>query len=569
MIKQMCFQPDLNSQLKIMDIKRTLLWAIFAMSLIMIWDNWQRHEGKPSLFAPKSINQAVAPTGSVNDSSIPVVKGVEKNEVASETSEKLSENAKNIDVTTDVIKAQFSTQGAELRSLELLKHMDTLHPEKNIHLFEMNKDRVYLAQTGLVGGNGISLPNHKSLMHISSEKFELQPDQNTLEVKFESDEIGGVKLIKTFVFKKGRYDIDVRHEIVNVGSQPVQPSLYLQLVRDGNKLESASRFYSTFTGPAAYNSEEHFKKIEFSDIEKGKSLELGKADNGWIALVQHYFVSAFIPKQSLQREVFTKKISDNLYSIGTIIPLVQLEPGATTTIDANLFSGPQEESALEETAPGLELVKDYGWLTIIAKPLFWLLDKIHGFVGNWGWSIIVLTILIKLMFFPLSAASYKSMAKMKLVTPKMQKIKEQYAKDPAKMNQAMMELYKTEKVNPLGGCLPIVIQIPVFISLYWVLLASVEMRNAPWLGWIKDLSTPDPFFILPVIMAATMFLQTKLNPTPPDPMQAKMMMVMPLVFSVMFFFFPSGLVLYYVVNNTLSIAQQWQINKLFGEKKTA
>jgi YidC/Oxa1 family membrane protein insertase len=301
--------------------------------------------------------------------------------------------------------------------------------------------------------------------------------------------------------------------------------------------------------------------VDFEKIAEGKIDHATKADNGWISMIQHYFVSAFVPPEKAQREIFTKKLDNNLYAVGNILPLGTVAPGATASMDAKLYSGPQESARLEKVAPGFDLVKDYGLVTIIAKPIFWLMDQIHKVLGNWGWTIIVLTILIKLAFFPLSAASYRSMAKMKTVTPKMQAIRERHKSDPAKMNQAMMELYKTEKINPLGGCLPIVVQIPVFIALYWVLLASVEMRNAPWLGWIQDLSAPDPWFILPVVMAVSMFIQTKLNPTPPDPIQAKVMLFMPIIFSVMFFFFPAGLVLYWVVNNIMSIGQQWVITK--------
>jgi YidC/Oxa1 family membrane protein insertase len=320
---------------------------------------------------------------------------------------------------------------------------------------------------------------------------------------------------------------------------------------------------------AVYTEADHFQKIDFEKIGKGKDEHATKADNGWIAILQHYFVSAFIPPEKQQRDIFTKKVGDNLYAVGTILPLGAIAPGATVTDEARLYSGPEVASVLEKVAPGLDLVKDYGWLTIVAKPIFWLMDQIHKVVGNWGWTIIILTIMIKLAFFPLSAASYRSMAKMKTVTPKMQAIRERFKDDPQKMNQAMMELYRTEKINPLGGCLPIVIQIPVFIALYWVLSASVEMRGAPWLGWIHDLAAPDPFYILPVVMAVSMFIQTKLNPTPPDPVQAKVMMIMPIVFSAMFFFFPAGLVLYWVVNNVLSIGQQWVITRQIEGGKQA
>ncbi|MES2125823.1 MAG: membrane protein insertase YidC, partial [Pseudomonadota bacterium] len=272
-----------------------------------------------------------------------------------------------------------------------------------------------------------------------------------------------------------------------------------------------------------------------------------KATDGWFAVAQHFFVSAFVPADKAAREIFTKKVDTNLYAIGTVQPLGAIAPGATLSNDAKLYSGPQDEKILEKVAPRLELVKDYGKLTIIAQPIFWVMDHLHALLGNWGWTIIAFTILIKLAFFPLSAAGYRSMAKLKVVTPKMQAIRERYKDDPAKMNQATMELYKTEKINPLGGCLPILVQMPVFIALYWVLQASVEMRGAPWLGWITDLTAPDPFYILPVVYAISMFITTKLNPAPADPVQAKMMLFMPLAFSVMFFFFPSGLVLYWVV----------------------
>jgi YidC/Oxa1 family membrane protein insertase len=285
-------------------------------------------------------------------------------------------------------------------------------------------------------------------------------------------------------------------------------------------------------------------------------------------MVQHYFVSAWLPAAG-ERSIYTEKVDTNLYRVGVRQPLGTIAPGATINNDAEFFVGPQEERLLESVAPGLDLVRDYGWTTVLAKPMFWLLEKLHGVIGNWGWAIVALTVLIKLVFFPLSAASYKSMARMKNVAPRLKVIQEKYKDDRMKMNQAMMELYKTEKINPMGGCLPIVIQIPVFISLYSTLLASVEMRGAPWLGWIHDLAAADPFYILPVVMMISMFVQFKLNPTPPDPMQAKMMMIMPLVFGVTFFFFPAGLVLYWVVNNTLSIAQQWQITRMLGGKKAA
>jgi YidC/Oxa1 family membrane protein insertase len=377
----------------------------------------------------------------------------------------------------------------------------------------------------------------------------------------------GVKLTKTYTFKRGEYEIGLSHQVTNGSTSPIMPSVYTQLVRDASKLDGDSHFYSTFTGPAIYTDAEKFRKVSFEDIDKGKNPAATQTPDGWVAMVQHYFVSAYQPLDKTPHELFTRKIGNGLYAVGAISKMNSIDPGASAKLEGKLYTGPQESEKLELFAPDFDLVKDYGWLTIIAKPIFWLMMQIQKLLSNWGWTIIVLTILIKLAFFPLSAASYRSMAKMKLVTPKMTAIRERYKSDPQQMNAAMMELYKTEKINPLGGCLPILVQIPVFIALYWVLLASVEMRHAPWLGWIQDLAAPDPWYILPVVMAVSMFVQTKLNPTPPDPIQAKVMMFMPIAFSVMFFFFPAGLVLYWVVNNLLSIAQQWVITKQSTEGK--
>ena len=544
-----------------MDIQRTVLWVVFSLSLLLLWDNWMRYNGRQSMFFPTPTTQQAKPAASggaksdVPQASVPDTAAAP----AAVPGAAQAARGETITITTDVIKAQIDTLGGELKYLELLKHKDTADPGKNVVLFDAAQNHVYLAQSGLIGAQGTPFPTHKSPFAAKPGPRTLDGN-NELRLVLESEE-GGVKLTKTYVFKRGSYIIDIQHAVTNGSGAPVNPSLYVQLVRDGNKPEGESRFYSTFTGPAVYTEAEKFQKIDFKKIEEGKAEHAKKADGGWIALVQHYFVSAIIPPQNTPREIFTKKLDTNLYAVGTILPLGAIAPGQTKTMDTVLYSGPEESAVLEQVAPGLELVKDYGWLTIIAKPIFWLMNQIHKVLGNWGWTIIALTVLIKLAFFPLSAASYRSMAKMKTVTPKMQAIRERYKSDPQKMNQAMMELYRTEKINPLGGCLPIVVQIPVFIALYWVLLASVEMRNAPWLGWIHDLAAPDPYYILPIVMAVSMFIQTKLNPTPPDPVQAKVMMVMPIVFSVMFFFFPAGLVLYWVVNNVLSIAQQWVITR--------
>jgi YidC/Oxa1 family membrane protein insertase len=364
----------------------------------------------------------------------------------------------------------------------------------------------------------------------------------------------------------------VLHQIVNDSSAPVNPRLYLQLVRDGNDPPGGSSMYFTFTGPAIYTESGHYKKIDFKSIEKRAPGEKPNHEtsgtDGWVAMVQHYFTSAWLidpPNHApLPREFFTAKVDTNKYSVGEIVPMGEIAPGATKTFDARLFVGPQEENKLAQLAPGLELVKDYGWFTILAKPLFWLLTQLHKLIGNWGWSIVGLVVLLKIAFYWLNAKAYSSMAKMKAINPRIMEMRERLKDKPQQMQQEMMRIYREEKVNPLGGCLPIVVQMPFFIALYWVLLSTVEMRNAPWIGWITDLSARDPYFILPLLLTGTSLLHTWLNPRPPDPVQAKMMWIMPLVFSVMFFVFPAGLVLYWLTNNILSIAQQYLINKRLG-----
>ncbi len=547
-----------------MDIKHTILWVVFSVSLLFLWDKWQRHNGQPPLFF-SSANQTVpiaADPASADTSAGTDLPQASETATGANALSAVAAKGEIITITTDVVKADIDTIGGELKRLSLLTQKDTVDPTKNLVLFDSSSTRTYLAETGLIGG---PFPNHKSPFTALPGPRTLD-NSNHVQLVLESIE-GGVKLTKTLTFTRGDYTIDVRHTVTNDTDAPISPSLYLQLVRDGNAPAGEQRFVHTFTGVSVYTEADKFQKFTFENIEKGNAEHAFKADNGWFALMQHYFVSAFIPQDKAPREIFTKKLATNLYAVGNILPLGTIAPGASTTMDARLFSGPEETAVLEKLSPGLTLVKDYGWQKIIAEPIFWLMMQIYKALGNWGWTIICLTIVIKLAFFPLSAASYRSMAKMKLVTPKMTSIRESYKSEPKKMNQAMMELYKTEKINPLGGCLPILIQIPVFLSLYSVLLASVEFRNAPWLGWIHDLAAPDPFYILPIVMAISMFIQTKLNPTPPDPMQAKVMMFMPLIFSVMFIFFPSGLVLYWVTNNILSIGQQWVITRKMGEAK--
>lgn len=383
---------------------------------------------------------------------------------------------------------------------------------------------------------------------------------------------------KIFRFRRGSYLIDVSFELVNTGAAAIQPYAYFQLVRDDKPLPGDSTMRPTFTGVALYTDKDKFQKVSFSDIEKGKAQHPKNSDDGWIAILQHYFFSAWLPSSGVAREFYARRLEDGLYSAGVIVPVGAIAPGATGTVTVPLYAGPEEQEKLAKIAPGLDLTIDYGWLTVIAVPLFWVLAWLHQWVGNWGVAIILLTVLIKLLFYPLSAASYRSMARMRVLAPKLQKLKDQYGQDRQRLQQAMMELYKTEKINPLGGCMPIIIQIPVFIALYWVLLASVELRHAPFFLWIDDLAAPDTLFgvwlgmpigLLPILMAATMWIQTKLNPEPPDPVQARVMKIMPIIFSVFFFFFPAGLVLYWLVNNVLSIAQQWNITRVLAREAAA
>jgi YidC/Oxa1 family membrane protein insertase len=556
-----------------MDIKRTVLWVIFFMSAVMLFDNWQRDHGRPSMFFPSAVPTktvgSAAPgttTPGTQAADLPATPGVSGAPVPPGSNAPASTAADQlVNFSTDVYSGQIDTRGGTLSKLSLVKEGDGKQPDLYITLFDRTATHTYLARTGLLGGD---FPNHNDVFTLVPGGQTTMGDGNTLSISFESPVKGGVKVIKTYTFTRGSYVIGVDTKVQNVGAAPVTPRLYMELVRDDSPVETP-RFSHTFIGPAVYTEQHHFQKMTFSDIDKGKEDFATSADNGWVAMVQHYFASAWIPQQGAKRDIYVQKIDPALYRVGVQQPLQTIAPGQTVDVQSRLFAGPEEERMLEGVAPGLELVKDYGMVTIIAKPLFWLLEKIHSYVGNWGWSIILLTLLIKAVFFPLSAASYKSMARMKTITPRMTQLRERYKGDPQKMNSELMALYKTEKVNPFGGCLPVVVQIPVFISLYWVLLSSVEMRGAPWVLWIHDLSQADPFYILPVLMAVSMFLQTRLNPTPPDPVQAKMMMFMPLAFSVMFFFFPSGLVLYYVVNNVLSIAQQYYITRMMGQKKVA
>ena len=578
------------------DMRRTILWVVFSVSLVLLWDAWNKHNGNPSMFAPAPVKavatgaaapgaSAVVPAAATVAAGLPAAAG---SPAAAAVAPPLPAAAQaqvteKLVVTTDVVKATLDSKGGDLVRLELLGYKqqvempwyqpfsdlfsskDSRPLPANMVLFDQSAQRVYMAQSGLVSDKpSVQLPNHFTVMQPQPGERTLKDGAKELSISFESPEVGGIKLIKTYTFRRGDYTIGVKHELLNASAAAVSPQLYLQLARDGNPPPGESSFYFTFTGPAMYTELSKFHKIDFKDIEKGKAEHDKSSDGGWVAMVQHYFASAWLSNDKAQRAFSTSKVSDNLYAITMVMPLGELAPGASKSHQATLFAGPQEEKRLEALAPGLDLVKDYGWLTILSKPLYWLLDQLHGILGNWGWAIVALVVLLKIAFYGLNAHAYKSMAKMKAVNPKVMEMRERYKDKPQEMQQEMMRIYREEKVNPLGGCLPIFVQMPFFIALYWVLLSTVEMRNAPWIGWIADLSTKDPFFILPLLMTASTMFQTWLNPRPPDPVQAKLMWFMPLIFSVMFFVFPAGLVLYWLTNNILGIAQQWYINKRLG-----
>ncbi len=569
-----------------MDIKRTLLWAVLTISGLMLYNNWLLYDGQQALFGPTPLTPNVSkplepketqtgapavanpatpqtPATPPSAADLPKQAGLPQPQQGPSISVTNLTTGEKHSIKNDVLELEISTTGASVINAKLLKQLGI--DKKPITLLQITPQNQYFVRSGLISATSNDLPNHTATFVLSKNGRA----ENKNLISFVSEK-GGVRLEKTYFLSDGSYVVEVEHRITQISTQGAANPLvlYSELVRDGTAV-SDSEFYSTFTGPALYTDKEKFTKIDFSDIEKNKAnipRQIPAGEPGWVAMVQHYFASAWLPSDKTVRDVYVGKVEQNLYRIGLQTPLNPLAAGASHIEKTRLFIGPQEETLLEKIAPGFDLIKDYGYLTVIAKPIFWLLEQIHSYVANWGWAIVILTLLIKLLFFPLSAASYKSMARMKEVQPRLMTLREQLKGDPQKLNRAMMDLYKQEKINPLGGCLPVVVQIPVFIALYWVLLSSVEMRNAPWILWINDLSVPDGFYILPVIMAVSMYVQVKLNPTPPDPLQAKIMMWMPIVFSVMFFFFPAGLVLYWVVNNILSIAQQWQINQMFAKR---
>ncbi|KPW90744.1 Membrane protein insertase YidC [Pseudomonas syringae pv. castaneae] len=552
-----------------MDIKRTILIVALAIVTYVGVLKWNQDYGQAAMPTQNVAASTIAPgipdtaAGTNGSASADVPSASATANTAAAPLETPAVASKDlIHVKTDVLDLAIDPVGGDVVQLRLpLYPRRQDRPDVPFQLFDNGGERTFLAQSGLTGINGPDARAAGRPVYTSTQKtYQLADGQDTMVVDLKFSE-NGVNYIKRFTFKRGLYDLVITYVVDNQSAQPWAGNLFAQLKRDASSDPSSTTATGTATylGAALWTAAEPYKKVSMKDIDKGQVKET--VQGGWVAWLQHYFVTAWIPDHNATNAVQTRKDSQGNYIIGFTSPTLSVAPGAQGETSATLYAGPKSQAVLKELSRGLELTVDYGFLWFIAQPIFWLLQHIHAILGNWGWSIIVLTMLIKGLFFPLSAASYKSMARMRAVAPKLALLKEQHGDDRQKMSQAMMELYKKEKINPLGGCLPILVQMPVFLSLYWVLLESVEMRQAPWILWITDLSIKDPFFILPIIMGATMFIQQRLNPTPPDPMQAKVMKMMPIIFTFFFLWFPAGLVLYWVVNNTLSIAQQAYITR--------
>ena len=542
-----------------MDFKR--LMVFFSLALLILL-GWEQMFPSPKPTAAQQAAQSQQRTAPAN------------NTVQEATLSPITP----ITVTTDTVKAVIDEKSGDLRALYLLKYNASSDEGKDFVLFDDSKAYTYVAQSDLLNANGQLLLKDVPFQ-APQKQYTLSGDQ--VEVRLSAPETNGLKIDKVYTFHKGSYLINIRFDITNQSGQPVKLDAAYRMLRDSSKPDGEGYFNHTYTGPVLYTPSGKFEKVTFSDLDddfksgRDQAEYVRRTDSGWVGMIQHYFMSTWIlqPKDGTSVctngacQIDISRRSDNLYSAGARVPLPEIAAGATLDFPIELYAGPQTTSVISQVADNLQLAKDYGKVHIFASPLFWLLNKLHDYVSNWGWAIVLLTIIVKAVLYPLTNASYRSMAKMRAVAPRLQSLKEKYGDDRMALQQAMMKMYKDEKINPLGGCLPMLLQIPVFIGLYWAIFTSVELRQAPWIGWITDLSRPDPWFILPIIMAITMFIQTSLNPPPTDPLQAKMMKLMPVIFSVMFFFFPAGLVLYWVVNNILTIAQQWYINKTIEKQR--
>ncbi len=536
---------------------RFVLIVILSMISLMLWEAWQADYGpKPEVPAQTAIDANGNPINS----------GTENNQDTAELpfSESVADNI--ITVRTDVYQLEIDTQGGTLRNLDLLDYTVVKGEEEKIRLFDSSTEKLFLGQSGLLtSGKSTKLPNHNTELSSAKANYQLNDGEDTLIVPLTWSDGSGINYTKTYTFKRGSYVIALDQKIDNQSANDWTGRQYTQLLRVPHNDGTGNTFIRTYSGAVVYTEEDKYQKIDFEDMaeEDLKTKSIG----GWSAMIQHYFATAWVPPVLDEEHYFTKELSNQRFVIGSYSEPTTVAVNSSAVLSSQLFTGPKIQPMMEAVAPGLELTVDYSWLTIIGKPIYALLNWIHdNVVNNWGFAIMGVTLCIKALFFPLSAASYKSMAKMRKLQPRLAQLKESYGDDRQRFNEEMMGLYRKEKVNPMGGCLPIMVQIPVFISLYWVLIETVELRQAPFLLWVQDLAAKDPYFVLPVIMGITMFLQQRLNPAPVDPLQAKIMRMFPIVFTVFFLFFPAGLVLYWVTNNTLSIIQQWYItNKIVGK----
>lgn len=548
-----------------MDTRRLILFVALSLGLMLAWE--KIFPQKPTPAQTQSVSASADVPTATNSST----------NVVSDGSFNLASD-KTITVTTDLMKVNISTMGGDIREVDLLKYSDYDDTSKPYQLLLNQKNRVFIAQTGLISANqDLKLPTHKSLFSSDKDSYTLASGQDSVSVTLKADAGNDIIIYKTYTFKRDSYVIDTSYQITNNSASVLNNvSAYWRFLRDEQAPSGETKFVHTFTGPVYYTTDAKFNAVKFDNLVKNDVDYPQNVNNGWIGFTEHYFTSLWLLNPYNHPTVcingvacrFNLKTVDDgkLASAGLMTDLPAIQPHTSYSVSVPMYVGPQEYKAMATAAPELERTKDYGWVYIFATPLFWLLVHIYEYVKNWGWAIILLTVLVKVVLFPLTRASYKSMAKMKALAPRMEKLKAQYGDDKVKLQQAMMAMYREEKVNPVGGCLPMLLQIPVFIGLYWALLGSVELRQAHFL-WISDLSRPDPYYILPVVLAGTMFLQTFLNPPAADPVQAKMMRIMPLAFSVMFFFFPAGLVVYWLVNNVLSMGQQWYVNTHVVTKK--
>jgi YidC/Oxa1 family membrane protein insertase len=554
-----------------MDNTRMFLLLAMAMVLMLIYNAWEQQNAPVP--PPAAVAPVAAPAPAIPGTATPAapvaaptvssdVPSVPATAAPARAESEAFVRGQRIQIRTDLLQAEVDTQGGDLRQLNLVAYPVSLEtPNVPFVLMHEAGPELLVAQTGLIG-SGDEFPTHNVRYQIAAAQYVMAEGQNELRVPLTWKSPGGVRYTKTYVFHRGSYVIDVEFGVENTARTEWNGYLYGRFQRAHTQQTGFFNVNPSYTGGAIYTPTDKYEKIALDDMAK-KPLKR-ETTGGWVAMLQHYFVSSFLLPKDARLEFFSDVQGPrHILGFKNMEP-ARVAPGRSGTVGTRIYAGPKEQKILKTLPEGMDLTVDYGWLTVISAPLFWLLEWIHKLLGNWGWAIIVLTIIIKAAFYPLSAASYKSMAQMKKLQPRMTALKERFGDDRQKLNQAMMELYKTEKINPLGGCLPILIQIPVFIALYWVLLESVEMRQAPWTLWIKDLSAQDPYYVLPLLMGVSMYAQQLLNPQPVDPIQRKVFLFMPGIFTVMFLFFPAGLVLYWTVNNILSIAQQWQINRTLG-----